>query len=61
MFYVLEAKPLSGQGLRSHTLLYARIPRNQQKVRQFGILCPIPQLALTGNHSVNNGSIRGEG
>jgi hypothetical protein len=34
----------------SHTLLYARNPRNQQKVCQFGVLCPIPQLALAGNH-----------
>jgi hypothetical protein len=36
----------------SHTLLYARISRNRQKVRQFGVLCPIPQLALAGNHTL---------
>ena len=36
--------------LQSHTLLYTRIPRNWQKIRQFGVLFPIPQLALAGNH-----------
>ena len=30
-------------------LLYARIPRNRLKVRQFGVLFPIPQLAFEGN------------
>jgi len=29
--------------------LKARIPRNQQKVRQFGVLFPNPQFAFAGN------------
>jgi hypothetical protein len=33
----------------SHPLFYARIPRNRLKVRQFGALFPIPQLAFAGN------------
>ncbi len=36
----------------SHPLLYARIPGNRLKVRQFGVLFPIPQLAFAGNHMV---------
>ena len=36
----------------SHLLVYARIPRNRQKVRQFGVLVPIPKLAFVGNHKV---------
>jgi hypothetical protein len=38
--------------LLSHPLLYARIPGNRQKVRQFGVLFPIPQLAFAGNRGV---------
>jgi hypothetical protein len=33
----------------SHPLLYARILGNRLKVRQFGVLFPIPQLAFAGN------------
>jgi hypothetical protein len=36
----------------SHPLLYARIPGNWLKVRQFGVLFPIPQLAFAGNRRV---------
>ena len=36
----------------SHPLLYARIPGNRHKVRQFGVLFPIPQLAFAGNRGV---------
>jgi len=36
----------------SHPLLYARIPRNRHKVRQFGVLFSIPQLTFAGNHIV---------
>jgi hypothetical protein len=35
--------------LKSHPLLYSRIPRNRLKVRQFGVLFPIPQFAFAGN------------
>jgi len=38
--------------LVSHPLLYARIPRNRQKVRQFGVFFPIPKLVFEGNHEV---------
>jgi hypothetical protein len=34
-------------GCLSHPLLYARIPQNQLKVRQFGVLVSIPQLTFT--------------
>jgi hypothetical protein len=37
-------------GRWSHTLLYARIPRNWQKVCHFGVLFPIPHLTLAGKH-----------
>jgi len=33
-------------GRLSHPHLYARIPRNRQKVRQFGVLFPIPMLDI---------------
>jgi hypothetical protein len=36
----------------SHPLLYARIPRNHQKVCQLGALFPIPSLAFEGKHKV---------
>jgi hypothetical protein len=36
----------------SHPLLYARNPRNRLKVRQFGVLFPIPQLAFAENLKV---------
>ncbi len=36
----------------SHPLLYARILGNWLKVRQFGVLIPIPQLAFAGNRRV---------
>jgi hypothetical protein len=43
-----EGSPL----LSSHPLLYARIPGNRLKVRQSGVLFPIPQLAFAGNRRV---------